>query len=257
MNQQAEPGRKGTALVTGAGKRIGRVIALRLAKEGYALALHCNRSRQEAEILLGTIVSSGGRAAIIQADLSDVDAVSGLIHAAHAALGPVILLVNNASIFEDDRLPGLDPALLDRHFAINLRAPLILARDFAAQLPEGQSGSIVNIIDQRVLKLNPQFFSYGLSKAALFNATKTMAQALSPRIRVNGVGPGPTLANMHEGAAGLAIEASHTLLQRGSTPEDIAEAVVYLAQASAVTGQMIAVDSGQHLVWQTPDIVLD
>lgn len=248
---------KGVALVTGAGKRVGKVIALRLAREGYALALHCNRSRSEAERVMAEIVGAGGRAAVIQAELGDAGQVAGLVHAANAALGPIRLLVNNASIFEDDRLQTLKPETLTAHMAVNLAAPVLLSRDFAAQLPSDAAGAIVNIVDQRVLRPNPQFFSYYLSKSALLTATRTMAQALAPRIRVNAVGPGPTLANTHEGEAGFAKESEGTLLQHASAPEDIAEAVVYLAAARSVTGQMIAVDAGQHLVWRTVDIVSD
>ncbi|MBY0611822.1 MAG: SDR family oxidoreductase [Beijerinckiaceae bacterium] len=251
----AEEKTKGAALVTGAGKRIGSVIARHLSKAGYAVALHCNQSRRDAEMLMGSLVAGGGRAAVVQADLADADQVRGLVHAAKAALGPLTLLVNNASIFEDDRAQTFEVGTLQRHFAVNLQAPLILAQEFDRELPADMRGAIVNIIDQRVLKLNPQFFSYMLSKSALWTATKTLAQALAPRIRVNGIGPGPTLANVHEGLDGFQSEASQTLLQRASSPEAIAEAVLYLASAEAVTGQMIAVDSGQHLVWQTPDIV--
>ena len=250
-----EPNRKGVALVTGAGKRVGKVIALRLAEEGYALALHCNRSRREAELVMAEIIGRGGRAAVVQAELSDAGQVAELVHAASATLGPLSLLVNNASVFEDDRLQTLAVETLQTHMAVNLVAPLVLARDFAAQVQEGEEGAIVNIIDQRVLRPNPLFFSYYLSKSALLTATKTMAQALAPRIRVNAVGPGPTLANTHEGEAKFAVEARETLLAHASAPNDIAEAVAYLASARSVTGQMIAVDAGQHLVWKTVDIV--
>ena len=248
-------GGRGTALVTGAGKRIGSVIARHLANEGYALALHCNRSRHDAELLMASIVAAGGKAAIVQADLSDAEQVQGLVHAATSALGPVTLLVNNASVFQDDRVQSFNLEHFDEHFAVNLRAPLILAQAFDCELPADMEGCIVNIIDQRVLKLNPQFFTYMLSKSSLWTATRTLAQALAPRIRVNAIGPGPTLANIHEGVEGFQSEASKTLLQRSSSPDAIAEAVIYLASAQAVTGQMIAVDSGQHLVWQTPDII--
>ena len=250
-----ETNRKGVALVTGAGKRVGKVIALRLAEEGYALALHCNRSRREAELVMAEIIGSGGRAAVVQAELSDAGQVAELVHAASATLGPLSLLVNNASIFEDDRLQTFEVETLQTHMAVNLVAPLILSRDFAARVQEGEEGAIVNIVDQRVLRPNPLFFSYYLSKSALLTATRTMAQALAPRIRVNAVGPGPTLANTHEGEAKFAVEARETLLAHASAPNDIAEAVVYLASARSVTGQMIAVDAGQHLVWKTVDIV--
>jgi NAD(P)-dependent dehydrogenase (short-subunit alcohol dehydrogenase family) len=246
----------GVALVTGAAKRLGRSIALKLASEGYALALHCNHSRIDAELLMAEIVSKNGRACVISGDLSDSGQVGAMVHSASSALGPVTVLINNASIFEDDRIENLNEVQFQRHMAINLQAPLMLARDFAAQLPAHQEGVIINLIDQRVFKLNPQFFSYTLSKAALLTATKTLAQALAPRIRVNGVGPGPTLANIHEGSEGFEREAQATLLKRGVSPDDIADAVLYLIKARGITGQMIAVDSGQHLVWQTPDIIV-
>jgi len=206
---------------------------------------------------MAEIVGKSGRAAVIQGDLGVAGEVEGLVHAAAAALGPVTLLVNNASIFEDDRLQSFTPEVLERHMAVNLTAPLILARAFAAELPSGLEGAVVNIVDQRVLKPNPQYFSYFLSKSALLTATRTMAQALAPRIRVNAVGPGPTLANTHEGKDGFERESRSTLLERGSAPEDIAAAVAYLAAARSVTGQMIAVDAGQHLLWRTADIVAD
>ena len=241
--------------MTGGAKRIGRAIALRLAQEGYAIAIHCRRSRQDAEDVQGLIERGGGCAAIIQADLADVDAVQGMVGAAGAALGPVTLLVNNASLFEADEVQTLDPGLWERHFAVNLRAPAFLARDFARQLPDGQEGVIVNIIDQRVWKLNPQFFSYTLSKAALLTATRTMAQALAPRIRVNAVGPGPTLASSRQSERDFARQGEALPLGRHPRPEEIADAVVFLAKGRSVTGQMLAVDGGQHLAWQTPDVV--
>jgi NAD(P)-dependent dehydrogenase (short-subunit alcohol dehydrogenase family) len=173
---------------------------------------------------------------------------------ATAALGPLTLLVNNASLFEDDRAESFDLDLFDRHMAINLRAPLQLARDFAAQVPAHQEAAIINIIDQRVWRLNPLFFSYTLSKSALWSATQTMAQAFAPRIRVNAVGPGPTLANHMQGADTFAREALATPLARAIDPTEIANAVCFLAQARGVTGQMIAVDGGQHLAWKTPDV---
>ncbi len=253
MSQQT----RGVALITGAARRLGRAIALKLASEGYAIALHCNHSRIEADGLMAQIISMGGHACVLSADLAEAGQVDGIIHAASAAMGPVTVLVNNASVFEDDHIQNMNEVQFDRNMAINLRAPLLLSRDFAAQLPPTTEGVIINLIDQRVFKLNPQFFSYTLSKAALLTATKTMAQALAPNIRVNGVGPGPTLANSLEGEAAFEREAAASLLKRSVSPDDIAEAVLYLVNARGVTGQMIAVDSGQHLVWQTPDLVID
>ncbi|HEX2727024.1 MAG TPA: SDR family oxidoreductase [Beijerinckiaceae bacterium] len=243
------------ALVTGGAKRIGRAIALRLAQAGYGVAIHCQHSRAEATDVEAAITGSGGRAGIFEADLADADALTRLVSDAAAALGPLTLLVNNASVFEADEVQNVAADLWDRHFDINLRAAVFLTRDFARQVPESGEGAVVNIIDQRVWKPTPQFFSYTLSKAALFTATRTMAQALAPRIRVNAVGPGPTLTSPRQSQDDFARQASALPLGHGPTPEDIAEAVAFLAKAQSVTGQMLAVDGGQHLAWQTPDIV--
>jgi len=242
------------ALVTGGAKRIGRSIVERLAREGYAVAIHCRRSSDAAQALADRIAAEGGKAAVVQADLADAVAVGRLVDDAVRVLGPLTLLINNASEFEPDEVGTLSLERWDRHFAVNLRAPAFLARDFARQLPADREGCIVNIVDQRVWKPTPQFFSYTLTKAALFTATRTMAQALAPRIRVNAVGPGPTLANERQGHDDFAKQSSAVLLGHGGMPEEIAEAVVYLARARSVTGQMIAVDGGQHLAWETPDV---
>jgi len=242
------------ALVTGAARRIGQRIAERLGREGYAVAIHCNRSAGDADGLAARLRSAGAQVAVVRADLADLSAVGGLVDAAVRAVGPLTLLVNNASIFEADELETLSAEGWDRHFAVNLRAPAFLARDFARQLPEGEDGCIVNIVDQRVWKPTPQFFSYTLTKAALFAATRTMAQALAPRIRVNAVGPGPTLANERQAEEDFAKQGRAVLLGHGGTPDEVADAVLYLARARSVTGQMIAVDGGQHLAWETPDV---
>jgi len=243
------------ALVTGGARRIGRAIVERLAEAGYAVAIHCGSARAEAQALADAIIQRGGRAIVVQADLVDPAAVAALVPSVEAALGPVTLLVNNASSFLIDEVTAIDVATWNRQFSINLRAPSVLAGALANHLPEGRHGAIVNIIDQRVWKLTPQYYSYTLTKAALLTATKTMAQALAPRIRVNAVGPGPTLPNPHDGPEAMEQEAAGTLLQRTIDPREIAEAVLYLAQARAITGQMVAVDAGQHLGWRTPDIV--
>jgi NAD(P)-dependent dehydrogenase (short-subunit alcohol dehydrogenase family) len=243
------------ALVTGGARRIGRAIVERLAEAGYAVAIHCGSARAEAEALAAEIEQRGGRAAVVSAELADPADVDALFPAAEAALGPVTLLVNNASSFLVDDITAIDVPTWNRQFSINLRAPSVLAGALANRLPEGRHGAIVNIIDQRVWKLTPQYYSYTLTKAALLTATKTMAQALAPRIRVNAVGPGPTLPNPHDGAEAMEQEAAATLLRRRVDAREIAEAVLYLAQARSVTGQMIAVDAGQHLGWRTPDIV--
>jgi NAD(P)-dependent dehydrogenase (short-subunit alcohol dehydrogenase family) len=242
------------ALVTGGARRIGRAIATRLAGEGHALVIHCNASVAEGEELATMVRETGGEATVIAADLADPAAVADLGEMAGAIFGPVTLLVNNASMFVADDLLSLDVPTWNRQFSVNIRAPSVLAGAMARALPEDARGAIVNIIDQRVWKLTPEYYSYTLSKAALWAATQTMAQRLAPRIRVNAVGPGPSLANHHGGAA-LEHEAKGTLLGEVVAPEAIAEAVSYLANAANVTGQMIAVDSGQHLGWRTPDIV--
>jgi NAD(P)-dependent dehydrogenase (short-subunit alcohol dehydrogenase family) len=251
----AESKQAGNALVTGAARRIGRAIALRLAGEGYGLALHSSlRSAPEAEALAADIRSQGGRAAVVTGDLGQAGDVAGLVRKAHEAIGPLSLLVNNASLYEPDVPGAFDAAFFDRMMSVNLRAPLQLASDFAAALPADQRGAIINIIDQKVWRLNPRYFSYTLSKSAFWTATQTMAQAYAPRIRVNAVGPGPVLPNHVEGVEGFEKEAAAVPLGSSVTPEEIADAVLYLVHARSVTGQMIAVDSGQHLAWKTPDV---
>jgi len=194
----------------------------------------------------------GRRAATVQGDLADEAAALRIVPDAAAALGPLSVLVNNASVFEDDRVGALSRDSWDRHIETNLRAPIILAEAFAQQAPDGSA--IVNLLDQRVLKPDPRFFSYSLSRNGLWWATQTLAQALAPRIRVNGVGPGPTLPSIHQSQAEFDAEGRNVLLQRPGRPEAVAEAVRWLVDADLVTGQMIAVDGGQHLAWQTPDI---
>ncbi len=243
------------ALVTGGARRIGRAIVERLAGAGYAVAVHHGDSHEEADALLKTLKAGGAQACLLTADLVDPAAVAGLIPAAEAALGPVTLLVNNAASFVADDVRSLDIAAWNRQFSINLRAPSQLIGIMAERLPADAKGAVVNIVDQRVWKLTPQYYSYTLTKSALLTATRTLAQALAPRIRVNAVGPGPTFPNSYDGIDRLDQEAAGTLLGHRVAPGDIAEAVLYLARASSVTGQMIAVDAGQHLGWRTPDIV--
>ena len=222
-----------TALVTGGARRIGEAIVKRLAAEGWAVAIHCHRSGYEAKALARAIQAAGGRAAIIEADLADAAAVSSIIAQAGAALGPVTLLVNNASVFEPDDIYSLEETVWERHLGVNLRAPVFLARDFAAQLPDGVDGAIVNVIDQRVWKPTPHFLSYTLSKSALFTATQTMAQALAPRIRVNAVGPGPTLASSRQRRDDFARQGASVPLGQGPNREEIAEAVLFWRRPGA------------------------
>lgn len=244
----------GAALITGAGRRIGRVLALEAARAGYDVAVHHRASVAEAEETAQAVRALGRRAVLVHADLSDEAAVRGLIGAARE-IGPVTLLVNSASAFEDDRVGGLSRQTWDLHLETNLRAPIVLAEAFAAALPAEVPGLVVNIVDQRVLRPNPQFFSYSLAKAGLWWATQTLAQGLAPRIRVNAIAPGPTLPSTHQAPGEFEAEAAGVLLQRRATPDEVAAALRYLIDAPSVTGQMIAVDGGQHLGWKTPDIV--
>ena len=243
------------ALVTGAGRRIGRAIALDLARGGWQVAVHYGTSTAEAEAVAAEIRDRGGKALAIGADLADAAATTRLIPDCRRLLGAPTCLVNNASIFLDDRIETLDVAEWDRQQAVNLRAPVLLAKGFAAELPADRGGAIINIVDQRVWRPTPQFFSYSATKAGLWAVTRTLAQALAPRIRVNAVGPGPVLRSIHQTDADFAAEASATLLGRGTSPEEVAAAVRFILDAPAMTGQMIALDGGQHLAWRTPDIV--
>jgi NAD(P)-dependent dehydrogenase (short-subunit alcohol dehydrogenase family) len=240
------------ALVTGGARRIGLAIVEALSQAGYAVVIHCNASRQEAEALAAGL---GGKASVVSADLADPAAVAALMPEAGRAFGPVTLLVNNASLFLKDTLRTIDVPTWNRQFSVNIRAPSVLAAAMAAGLPASRRGAVINILDQRVLKLTPEYYSYTLSKAALHAATRTMAQALAPRIRVNAVAPGPVLPNEHDGAEGFAQEAAGVPLQRSVRPEEIAAAVLHLARAEGVTGQTLAVDGGQSIGWRTPDIV--
>ncbi|HWX13673.1 MAG TPA: SDR family oxidoreductase [Methylocella sp.] len=248
----------GAALVTGAAKGIGRRIAERLAGASYAVVMHCSRgSLADAEAAAANISSNGGKACAMACDLRDTARLSRLTAEAAEIFGPLTLLVNNAALFAADEAASFELGRFDAHLTVNLKAPLILSRDFAAQLPAGLEAAIVNLIDQRVFRPTPQFFTYSVSKSALWAATRTMAQAFAPMgIRVNAVGPGPVSPNFTQGEAGFALEAHGVPLARAVSPDDVAEAALYLATARNVTGQMIAVDAGQHLAWKTPDVVL-
>ena len=244
----------GAALVTGAGARLGRAMAEALGADGWAVCVHYRGSKAEAEATADAIRAAGGRAEIAACNLADEAERSGLVAEAARRLGqPITLLVNSAATFTDDTATEHSRADWDHHLEPNLRAPIHLAQQFARQLPPGEKGLIVNLIDQRVWKLTPQFFTYTLSKAALWPATQTLAQALAPHIRVNAIGPGPTLANVHQSPETFAAEKAATLTGEGSSPEEIVRALRYLVSASSVTGQMIVCDGGQHLMWQTPD----
>jgi len=239
----------GTALITGAARRIGRAIALALAESGWNIAVHYKSSEPDASDLVSEIEALGVRAIKIQCDLSDQDQLKALMPQCCAQLAPPTCVINNASRFQPDHVPDLSNALWDEHLAINLKAPVFLAQAMVTHLPDDASGNIINIIDQRVWRLTPDFFSYTISKAGLWTATQTLAQALAPRVRVNAVGPGPVLKSIHQTDDEFSSEVRSTLLKQAPAPEDIARAVQFILQTPAMTGQMIALDSGQHLIW--------
>ena len=238
---------KGVALVTGAGKRIGRAIALALAGAGWDVVVHFRSAGDEAAGLVAEVEALGRRAVALAANLSVEAETAGLMARAGAALGPVTCLVNNASTFESDTVATSTRANWDTHMEVNLRAPFVLAQAFQAQLPDGADGAIINIIDQRVWNLTPDFTTYTLSKAGLWGLTQILARAMAPRVRVNGIGPGPTLQSVHQSADDFAEEWTAMPLARQVLPEDICRAVVFILESPAVTGQMIAVDAGQHM----------
>jgi NAD(P)-dependent dehydrogenase (short-subunit alcohol dehydrogenase family) len=237
------------ALVTGAADRIGATIARRLAAEGYAVLIHYRHSATEARTLVRQIRDGGGQADSIGADLANREERAALIARAGAPFGPLSVLVNNASIFLPDSVETLDEALWDQHFAVHAEAPVFLARDFAAQLPPSVEGNIVNLIDERVLDLSPAYTSYTLSKAALWTATRTLAQSLAPRIRVNAIGPGPTMPNERQTGAQFEAVVNSLPLRRGPDGHSIADAVMFILSAKSMTGQMIVLDGGEHLGW--------
>ena len=241
------------ALVTGAGQRIGRALALALAEDGYAVAVHYHASRNDAAAVVAAIRETGGRAAAVAADLADEEAVAALLPRAVAALGgPIGVLVNNASVFADDTVESATRESWERHFAVNLRAPFVLIQEFARQLPPDVSGVVVNLLDERVWCPTPFFVSYTVTKSALWTLTQTMALALAPRIRVNGIGPGPTLPSPRQTPEQFARQCAILPLRRGTSPEEIAAALRFILAAPALTGQMIALDGGQHLGWAQP-----
>ena len=243
-----------TALVTGGAKRIGKAIVEDLTAHGFAVAIHANESLEDAEAMSRMLNAEGGKTAVVQCDLSDGAATANLIAAATEALGPLDLLVNNASLFKPDTVSALDDALWDRHFAVHVKAPSILARDFVRQLPNGVPGSIVNIIDQRVWNPTPRYYSYTLSKSALWMATRTMAQGFAPRVRVNAIGPGPSLPNERQDDAAFQAQVEGLILRRGPGLDEFGRTVRFLFDTPSITGQMIALDGGQHLAWETPDV---
>jgi NAD(P)-dependent dehydrogenase (short-subunit alcohol dehydrogenase family) len=252
MAQRATQPVPKTALITGAARRVGRAIALSLADAGWNVAVHYGRSRDEAEATADAIRALGVRSTTVAADLCAEQEVETLVARAEADLGPIGLLVNNASTFERDRLTTVTRKSWDTHLEANLRAPVVLMQQFAARLPAENDGVIVNIIDQRVWNLTEDFLSYTVTKVGLWGLTRTLALDLAPRIRVAGVGPGPILPSIHQDRDSFDTQARTTPLEHGADPDEIAAAVLFLATARSVTGQMIAVDGGQHLWWAPP-----
>ena len=244
-----------TALVTGAANRIGRAIALDLAAAGWSVAVHHNRSVDAATALVDDITANGGRATAIAADLTEDTQTAAVLTETADRLGPVTCLVNNASVFEHDSVESATRASWDRHMNVNLRAPFVLAQGLAAALPADGTAAIINMIDQRVWNLTPHFVSYTLAKSGLWTMTQTLAMALAPRIRVNAIGPGPTLPSTRQSDAHFATQVESTPLRRAVALDEICAAVRFILDAPALTGQMIALDSGQHLGWQHPNDV--
>jgi NAD(P)-dependent dehydrogenase (short-subunit alcohol dehydrogenase family) len=244
-----------TALVTGGGHRIGRALALALAADGFAVAVHYHRSREAAETVAAKIQARGGAGLALGADLADEDAVRALLQETERAFGPVGCLVNNAAVFGDDAVATVSRASWDLHLAVNLRAPFVLIQELAARLPTEAGGVVVNMLDQRVWSLTPYFVSYTLSKAGLWTLTQTMALALAPRIRVNGIGPGPTLPSPRQTPQQFLRQRAQMPLGRGTNPQEIVAALRFIVSAPALTGQMIALDGGQHLGWAQPQRV--
>ena len=266
MTQETTAGlAPGAALITGAGRRLGAAMARALGEMGWDVALHCMSSRAGADAAAAAVEAAGARAAVLQADLLDPAQVDALVPRAAEALGrPLTLLVNNASIFEPDAIGSVTAESWERHLGSNLRAPLFLTQAFAAQAPEAGTDAegwpvaralVVNMADQRVWKPTPAFMTYSLAKQGLWALTRTAAQALAPAIRVNAIGPGPTLRGDRQTQEHFDAQRRGTILERGASPAEICAALRYLIAADAVTGQMIAVDAGQHLGWRTPDVI--
>lgn len=249
QNQLNDTPTRPVALITGAATRIGATIAKRFAAIGIDVIIHYRHSSKDAEALSDAINRQDGRSQIIQADLTNQTERSSLIENAAKLFGPITILINNASVYIPDSVETLDEKLWDTHFALHTKAPLFLSRDFAAQLPASMSGNIVNIIDARLSRLSPDFTSYTLSKATLWTATQTMAQSLAPRIRVNAIGPGPTLPEDGQTDADFSSKTASLPLAQGANPDEIVDGIFYFLNAKSVTGQMLAVDGGSHLAW--------
>lgn len=245
--------REACALITGAARRLGRAIALDLARHGWRVGIHYHESEDEALSLVVEIEDFGGRAAALPADLANLEDLDGLIEACATALGPATCLVNNAACFEWDWPDDFSKAGWDLHHEVNLRAPVFLAKAFAKALPASAEGNVINLIDQKVHALNPHYFTYTIAKSALWTATRTLAQALAPRIRVNAIAPGPVLPHKGQSAEDFERECRDTLLKRAVPVSDITAAVRFLLETGSITGQMIALDGGRHLNWRNDD----
>jgi NAD(P)-dependent dehydrogenase (short-subunit alcohol dehydrogenase family) len=236
-------------LITGAAKRIGRALALDFAQNGWDAAIHFHNSADDAATLIREIEALGRQAIALPCDLADSAKAQRLLADCTHQLGPITCLINNASEFRFDSITNLSTESWDLHLDINLKAPVFLAQAMAAQLPADTQGNVINIIDQRVWNLTPEFFSYTVSKAGLWSATRMLAQALAPRIRVNAIGPGPVLKSIHQTTEDFEREVRSTLLEHGTSPEEIAQAIRFILSTPAMTGQMLALDGGQHLSW--------
>lgn len=242
------------ALVTGSAKRLGRAIIEDLAAHDFAVAVHANGSMEAAEAVARDLRSRGRKAIALKADLGNISETGTVIARTEAEFGPVGLLVNNASIFEDDTAVDFDAETFGRHFDLHVRAPAILSGAMVKALPEDHAGLIVNIIDQRVLALKPSFFSYTLSKSALWTATRTLAQAFAPRVRVNAIGPGPTLISERQRPEDFRAQVESLPLKRGPSLDEFGRTIRFLFDTPSITGQMIALDGGQHLIWHGTEI---
>lgn len=254
MSAQSNASRK-TALVTGAARRIGRTIALALAQRGWDVVVHYHRSADAAQDVVGEVEALGRRAVALSCDLADETAVRTLLRRASSLLGPISCVVNNASRFDYDTVQDISRASLDAHMHANLLAPVLLAQALHAATPEGAQAVTINLLDQKLYNLNPDFLSYTLSKAALHSATTMLAQALAPKVRVVGVAPGITLVSGNQTEAGFAQAHQATPLGRSSTPDDIAAAVCFVAESPAITGTTLVVDGGQHLIPLSRDVM--
>jgi NAD(P)-dependent dehydrogenase (short-subunit alcohol dehydrogenase family) len=247
MAQEKDPG---TVLVTGAGRRLGRIIALDFANRAWRVGVHYHSSAAEAVELVAEIETKGGTAAAFPADLARLDDIQSLVEACAKRLGHPTCLINNAACFDWDSIATLTEATWQAHVDVNLRAPIFLTQSFARTLPEGAAANVINLIDQKVLRPDPKYFSYTIAKSALWSATQTLAQALAPRVRVNAIAPGPVLKSQGQSQADFEQECRSTLLGCPVAPEDVTSAIRFLLETPSVTGQMITLDAGQHLAWR-------